>query len=126
LIANPSVAESGVDVLVAVNVTGAAEPVKVGKGVVLGVSVATEGVGVRLATPIINGVGLNTEGVCVNGRNGVGGLPGRGWMIQPLHDASKIAARKNENTRFMFSPLSDCISDKVVGKAPEGLPTGFS
>jgi len=52
------------------------------KGVFVGsgvnVLVAMEMLGVADATPITIGVGVNMEGVGVNGRNGVGGLPGNG------------------------------------------------
>ena len=52
------------------------------KGVFVGsevnVLVAMEIPGVADATPITTGVGVNMDGVGVAGRNGVGGLPGKG------------------------------------------------
>ena len=52
------------------------------KGVFVGsgvnVWVAMEILGVADATPITAGVGVNMDGVYVGGRNGVGGLPGKG------------------------------------------------
>lgn len=52
------------------------------KGVFVGsgvnVLVAVEMLGVADATPITTGVGVNMGGVGVDGRNGVGGLPGNG------------------------------------------------
>jgi len=52
------------------------------KGVFVGcgvnVWVAREILGVADATPITTGVGVNMDGVDVGGRNGVGGLPGKG------------------------------------------------
>lgn len=50
----------------------------VANGVTLGVSVLTFGVGDAVKTPITTGVAVNTFGTCVFGRNGVGGLPGKG------------------------------------------------
>ena len=52
------------------------------KGVFVGcgvnVWVAMEILDVADATPITTGVGVNMDGVDVGGRNGVGGLPGKG------------------------------------------------
>ena len=52
------------------------------KGVFVGcgvnVCVAMEILDVAEATPIRTGVGVNMDGVDVGGRNGVGGLPGKG------------------------------------------------
>ena len=40
--------------------------------------VAIEILGVADATHVKTGVGVNMDGVAVGGRNGVGGLPGKG------------------------------------------------
>lgn len=101
----------GVDVVVGVEVAACAVFVSVTNGVMLGVRAMTFGVGeaVRVGTPITTGVAVKTDGCCVDGKNGVGGLPGRGWMIQPLHEASKSAIKMKGVARFIFSPPRHCI-----------------
>lgn len=99
----------GVAVAVGVDVAACAVNVSVVNGVTLGVSVLTFGVGEAVKTPITTGVAVKTDGCCVNGKNGVGGLPGKGWMIQPLHDASKSAIKMKGVTRFILSPRLHCI-----------------
>jgi hypothetical protein len=44
------------------------------------------------------------DGSGVDGRNGVGGLLGSGWMIQPLQEDSSKAMSSAGKIRFIFSP----------------------
>ena len=73
------------------------------------VAVGMLGVVDALDTPITTGVAVNMDGVGVSGRNGVGGLPGKGWITQPLHEVNNIATKIVGRILFIFSPLDDCI-----------------
>ena len=74
------------------------------------VAVEMFGVAVALATPMMTGVAVNMDGVDVEGRNGVGWLPGSGWITQPLHEDSKNANRIAGINFFIFSPLEFILS----------------
>lgn len=108
----------GVFVEVGVGVKAVAVGVTDANGVTLGVSVLMIGVEVKDATPITTGVAVKTNGGCVTGRNGVGGSPGRGWMIQPLHDVRNSASRMKGVTRFICSPLPHCIAVDALRIVP--------
>ena len=82
-----------------------AAPMLVGKGVLLAVEEAITGVAEALVTPITTGVPVNMEGVGVNGRKGVGGLYGKGWMTQPLHEDNRNVIRIAGMIFFISSPL---------------------
>jgi hypothetical protein len=42
------------------------------------------------------------DGSGVEGRNGVGGLLGSGWMIQPLHEVNNKVMSSAGKIRFIF------------------------
>jgi hypothetical protein len=92
--------------------------VSVVNGVTLGVVVLIFGVTDEVAAPITTGVAVKTDGGCVNGAKGVGALPGRGWMTQPLHDDSKSAVTMKGAARFIFSPRPHCILVDEAGIVP--------
>lgn len=73
------------------------------------VAVGIFGVADALVTPITTGVEVNMDGVGVRGRNGVGALPGNGWITQPLHEVSKTVSKIVGTILFIFSPPDDCI-----------------
>ena len=73
------------------------------------VAVGKLGVAEALVTPITTGVAVTMDGVEVGGRNGVGGLPGKGWITHPLHELIKTAAKIAGTSLFILSPLDDCI-----------------
>lgn len=79
-----------------------------GINVFVGAVVAVEmfGVADTLVTPITTGVAVNIDGVGVEGKKGVGGFPGKGWMIQPLHEVSKTANRNVGTVLFIFLLLT--------------------
>jgi hypothetical protein len=84
--------------------------------IVVAVGVAIPGVADALVTPITTGVGVKMEGVGVAGRKGVG--PGKGWMIQPLHDDNR-SVNKIERVIFcIFSPLCSFYPPYVVEQSP--------
>lgn len=91
--------------------SGVLDGSKVGAGVAvikgIGVNVGTCGVDVALAATT-SGVAVKMDGVGVEGRNGVGGLKGPGWITQPLHDAKRSIIRIMRVVFFMSSPPYDC------------------
>lgn len=87
-------------------------------GVTLAVCVLMFGVGEAVAAPITTGVAVNTDGNCVNGKKGVGALPGSGWMIHPLHDASNSAISMKGVTLLILSPPLHCILDDGMRIVP--------
>ena len=84
--------------------------------IIVAVGVAIPGVADALVTPITTRVGVKMDGVGVAGRKGVG--PGRGWMIQPLHD-DNISVNKTDRVIFcIFSPLCSLYPSYVVEQSP--------
>ena len=71
--------------------------------IVVAVGVAMPGVADALVTPITTGVGVKMDGVGVEGRKGVG--PGKGLMIQPLHDDNRSVKKIDRVIFCIFSPL---------------------
>jgi len=84
--------------------------------IVVAVGVAIPGVADALVTPITTGVGVKMDGVGVEGRKGVG--PGRGWMIQPLHDDNKSVNKIDRVIFCIFSPLYSFYPSYKVKQSP--------
>ena len=88
--------------------------------VAAGVDVDTLGVSVDVA-PITTGVAVNMEGVSVEGRNGVGGLLGSGWIIQPLQADKASAIRIRAKYFFISSPPHHCIPLYRCEQSPQSV-----
>ena len=84
--------------------------------IVVAVGVAIPGVADALVTPITTGVGVKMDGVGVEGRKGVG--PGRGLMIQPLHDDNRNANKIDRVIFCIFSPLCSFYPSYKVKQSP--------
>jgi len=84
--------------------------------IVVTVGVAIPGVTDALVTPITTGVGVKMDGVGVEGRKGVG--PGRGWMIQPLHDDNRRVNKIDRVIFCIFSPLYSFYPSYKVKQSP--------
>lgn len=80
----------------------------VSKGRAVDVAVFGRGEEAAVYAPITTGVGVNIYGAWVGNVNGVGALPGNGWIIQPLHEDSKNRMRMKGVVRFIIPPRLHC------------------